>query len=484
MASLRKRGRIWYYSFIDSEGTRIHRRGCPDKRETEAMAGAAEVEASKGRAGLIDTKAENYRDHESRPLSVHLDDFETALLAKGGTVKHASLYSERARRVVALARGTQLDLIDLPQSSTREQRANARESLLSVLKGSRLSHLSPSRIQGALATLKSAGRSLQTCNHHRSAIRAFVRWAFDDGRMRDVPLHGVTGYNVKEDRRHDRRTLSLDELRRLIVKAQEGPTYRKMTGSARALCYRLAVSTGLRYAEIKSVRPVSLDLAGSSPTVTVAAGYTKNGEPTSLPLPADVAVDLARFVAAMPTDASVFPLPEKGSDMLRVDLAAADIPYKDAAGLVFDFHALRCQCATLADAAGVSPRVVQKLMRHSTLELTGRYTRPRAFDMEKAASTLPSLRPDTPKRETAATGTHGQHIDNSFGAHLAHAGDVSSRIQSDADAINETTPGIGGCRNTLEMSELDASGRALTGGVATSGVRTRTGDLRIMRPPL
>ena len=62
--------------------------------------------------------------------------------------------------------------------------------------------------------------------------------------------------------------------------------------------------------------------------------------------------------------------------MLRPDLERAGIPYVDAGGLVFDFHALRCQCATLADQAGVTPRVVQKLMRHSTLELTGRYTRP------------------------------------------------------------------------------------------------------------
>jgi len=73
---------------------------------------------------------------------------------------------------------------------------------------------------------------------------------------------------------------------------------------------------------------------------------------------------------------------------------------------VFDFHALRCQCATLADQAGVTPRVVQKLMRHSTLELTGRYTRPRAVDIDAAASMLPSLKPESDHPETVAlTGT-------------------------------------------------------------------------------
>ena len=92
--------------------------------------------------------------------------------------------------------------------------------------------------------------------------------------------------------------------------------------------------------------------------------------------------------------------------MLRIDLAAAGIPYRDAAGLVFDFHSLRCQCATLADAAGISPRVVQRMMRHSTLELTGRYTRPRAVDIEAAASMLPTLKPEAAAHESVVmTGT-------------------------------------------------------------------------------
>ncbi len=92
--------------------------------------------------------------------------------------------------------------------------------------------------------------------------------------------------------------------------------------------------------------------------------------------------------------------------MLRPDLDQAGIPYVDAGGQVFDFHALRCQMATLADAAGVTPRVVQRLMRHSTLELTGRYTRPRAVDIEHAAESVPSLRPNADKPESLVmTGT-------------------------------------------------------------------------------
>jgi hypothetical protein len=37
---------------------------------------------------------------------------------------------------------------------------------------------------------------------------------------------------------------------------------------------------------------------------------------------------------------------------------------------------------------------VERMMRHSKLEMTGRYTRPRAVDIEAAAAMLPSLKPD------------------------------------------------------------------------------------------
>jgi len=144
----------------------------------------------------------------------------------------------------------------------------------------------------------------------------------------------------------------------------------------------------------------------------VEAAYSKNGQTATLFLPDDLATDLAAYVATLPPGAPVFPLPtEKGARMLRNDLARAGIPYRDASGLVFDFHSLRCQCATLADQAGVTPRVVQKLMRHSSLELTGRYTRPRAVDIESAAALLPSLKPTADRPEAAVmTGTDPRPI--------------------------------------------------------------------------
>jgi hypothetical protein len=95
--------------------------------------------------------------------------------------------------------------------------------------------------------------------------------------------------------------------------------------------------------------------------------------------------------------------------MIRYDLKAAGIEYCDASGQYFDFHSLRCETATLLDAAGVTPRVVQKIMRDSTLELTGRYTRPRAVDIDGAVAKLPSLKPSENDAEQAVmTGADGR----------------------------------------------------------------------------
>ena len=250
----------------------------------------------------------------------------------------------------------------------------------------------PDRVQEALKALCDEGLSLQTVNHHRTAIRAFSKWCWKSGRTRTDSLAGVTGFNAKEDRRHDRRTLGVDELRRLIEVAHTGPPWRKMTGPMRALCYRLAVGTGLRYSEIESITSRVVRLVRQPRDCDGCRRLheerrTRDAAPSLRP-----GEDLHAYVASLPPGKPIFPLaPDCGAKMLRPDLERAGIPYVDAGGLVFDFHALRCQCATLADQAGVTPRVVQKLMRHSTLELTGRYTRPRAVDIESRR--IPPLAP-------------------------------------------------------------------------------------------
>ncbi len=57
MASLRKKGKTWYYRFTDADGVQRERPGCTDKRETEAMQAKARAEAAKIRDGYVTAKA-------------------------------------------------------------------------------------------------------------------------------------------------------------------------------------------------------------------------------------------------------------------------------------------------------------------------------------------------------------------------------------------------------------------------------------------
>jgi integrase len=396
----------WHINYTDETGKRRKKVGCSDKAATNRLANDIANKVALRREGLIEPEAEQRSAAGRKPLAVHLAAWHDHLSAQGHTDKHAGMSLERARRVVALVKGAALAHIAPPRRTKQTDREAFVKRVDSLVEAARLADLTRDRVQGALAALKDGGLSLQSVNHHRACIRAFSRWAWRNGRTAADALAGLAGYNAATDRRHDRRTISIDELRRLVAAAHDGPTYQKMTGPARALCYRLAATTGLRYSEIASITPESLDLEADPATVTVAASATKNREPATLHLPVDLAADLAQFVATIAEGVPVFPLPRKGAKMLRVDLAASGVPFQDDAGLFFDFHSLRCECATLLDLAGVSPRVVQKKMRHSTLELTGRYTRPRVADLERATDALPSLRPAEPQPGTlAATGT-------------------------------------------------------------------------------
>lgn len=401
---LRKKGDNWYFRYRDATGRERERKGCTNFKVTLELQRAAEIQAAQERAGLIDPAQAARIAANKETIDDHLIAWRHHLLAKGATEKHAELSFKRARRVAALSLGAELRAIDPPKTATLDERDQADSIINETLKNRRLNDLNAERVQTALATLKADGRSNETVNHHRTAIRSFAKWCSDTNRLASNPLARVTGFNAAADRRHDRRTIGIDELRRLIATAENGPDYRRMTGPARALVYRVAASTGLRYAEIGSLTARSFNLAANPATVTVTAGYSKNGQTATLDLPDDLANDIGRWIASLDPDAAAFELPDKGSKMLRFDLERAGIDYVDAAGNYFDFHALRCEHATLLDAAGVSPRVVQKKMRHSTLELTGRYTKPRLIDLQNATRSLPSL--TAPNTELAqSTGT-------------------------------------------------------------------------------
>ncbi len=381
-----RRGSCWYIDYCDENGRRRTKKGCPDKAATEAIARKLESDAELRRRGVIDPRADGYARHEARPLSEHLDDWHADLIARGSTRKHADLSRNRAGRLIDLGRVQ------------------------------RISELSQSRIQGALKALRDDGLSLRSIHHYTRAAKGFSRWLWRDRRAREDSLAHLTSPNPDTDRRHERRALSPAELVRIVQAAECGPVVYKLGGQDRAMLYRLAMGTGFRANELRSLTPESFHLDGEPPTVMVSAGYSKRRRDDTQPIPPALAAALRPWLASKAPGSPVFgELTKHTADMLRVDLEAVGIAYRDSSGRVADFHALRHSYVTALAMSNAPVKIVQSLARHSTPTLTlGTYAHVGLFDQSAALDALPDLTGEPSRTEAAAlapTGTDGHKAD-------------------------------------------------------------------------
>lgn len=331
----------------------------------------------------------------SRTLAEHVAEFATALRARGRTANHARLTAQRARDLLAGCGFT---------SWTDIQAA---------------------RVEAWLAEQRTAGLSGRSSNGYLQSVRQFCRWMVERGRAATDPLVTLRPVNQAADPRHVRRALSVDELRRLLDAAARGPERFGVSGPERALIYRLAVETGLRANELRSLTRASFTFGRVDATVTVEARSSKRRKRDELPLRADTAAALQSFLSGKHPGAPALRLPSKWdmAPMLRADLHAARAAWlaeatgaedraerersdflaeRDALGRVIDFHALRHSFVSALARAGVHPRTAQQLARHSDVNLTlGVYTHVERGELHAALELLPALSSDA----LAATGT-------------------------------------------------------------------------------
>ena len=377
--------------------------------------------------GLLDGE----RAAVSKPLSKHLDDFAESLKSKGSTARHVELVKSRASKVIEGC-GFQ-----------------------------HYSSISASKVLSHINCLRQAknGISAQTFNFYLQAIKQFCRWMVKDRRAIENPLLHLQGLNVRTDRRHDRRAMSLEELTLLLEIATDGPVRFNVSGQERALLYRLAVETGLRAGELRSLSPASFRLSGSEPTVTVAAAYCKNRRESTLPLRPDTVEMLVAHLKRRQADDCAFAVPPRQhvAKMIRADLDAARakwvkeakndeererreksdfLAYTNHAKRKADFHALRHTFISNLAAGGVHPKIAQTLARHSTFALTMERYSHSDHDKELAAMrALPNLPKPAPKSLKAPENT-GDSASSVLAFCLAQNG-TSGEISGDSGRLNE-----------------------------------------------
>lgn len=342
------------------------------------------------RIGLLDSQ----RAAGGKPLSEHLEDFQKALIAKGGTLKNARLVTTRVKRVFNESNFAYWNDIQ----------ASHILYVISILRKSVKTKDGPKDLGDI---------SAQTYNFYIKSVKQFCKWMVLDNRATKSPVDHLETKNVKVDRRHDRRALEPDEIRHLLEVTRREPKRLGMTGPERALLYQLAAESGLRSNEIRSLTVSSFDFEQC--TVTVKAGYSKRKREDVLPLKPDTMSEIRNHLENKLRTAQAFTLPSESNvaKMLKKDLAAAGIEYVDAAGKFCDFHSLRHTTGSMLAAAGVNPKVAQALMRHSTIELTlGRYSHIYKGQETDAIASLPDLAaPSQQAQEARATGTDGKDPD-------------------------------------------------------------------------
>lgn len=353
----------YYVFYTDHDGIARKKKGYPDKLATEQLAARLVQEAVRIHAGVLPPEAARPR----RSMAELLDLWEKTLAA-GGTAKHARTERLRAERVVKAAGAA------LP------------------------SQLTPAGVVRAVAAIRAAeGINGQTAAHHVKAVKGFTRWLWRKEKVEPVDhLAGLERRQDETDPRHERRALTPAEFARLVAAARgSAAAVLGLTGPERAALYVTAASTGFRSSELASL---TVGAVAEAADATLAAADAKNRRKDTIPLSADVLAELGPLVAGRAAGEKVWPERTgnewdvwwtKSARVIRHDLAAAGIPYADAAGRVYDFHALRGQLATDLMRAGVPQRMAQRIMRHSTPHLTAKYyQRTETEEMREAVNKL------------------------------------------------------------------------------------------------
>ena len=459
-------GSRYTISIIDHQGRRRCVVGTADLASTKRIAAKLEAKEAEYEHGSRDARGERLGSSAKRPVAEHLQNFAESMEGRGVTDQHIADTLSYIRVTIQACGFTSLADIDA------------------------------AKIEGHKGDLLREGRSRSNINHRLTAFKSFTKWLHHHDRIGFDPMPRITKLNEKVDRRHVRRAFSVDEFTRLANAAVAGPVVRGMAGSDRAMCYRLAVETGLRASELGSLTPRSFDLAKlEAATVTVKAGYSKHRREDVLPLRRAMAEAVAGFIEGKAPLAPLFNVPDKPAAMLRVDLEAAGIAYRDDEDRVADFHALRHTTGSWLAAQGVHPKVIQQIMRHSTITLTmDRYTHMHVSDERAALDRLPDIGPQDDTEAMRATGTDDTRekahtrvstsvsrrgVPASHGVSLA----VTGQRADDGASVDE-----GQRANPLKIRGFDALSHGMsqgdTGENGNGPCWIRTSDHQIMSPAL
>lgn len=216
----------------------------------------------------------------------------------------------------------------------------------------------------------------QTIRNRMSACRRFAGWLLIQGLIDSNPWAHVPSPRGRAGQGRDAFTDA--EVERLIAHAREQATKGaspaiRASARNRANLYRFLSLTGLRRGEAHAQLWTDVDLEAG----TLVVSLDKARRRDSIPL-ASAAVELLREMRKAKDGPKLFKrtVSYKG---LATDLAAAGLSGR------YGFHSFRCGYITESFENGTPPELIQRLVRHRSIDQTHRYLRHREPRLREAA---------------------------------------------------------------------------------------------------
>lgn len=214
----------------------------------------------------------------------------------------------------------------------------------------------PAAVSAWLKKQRDDGISTSTSNHYLVSAKSFLKWCVDKGRIHRNPLAELRKLKVIHSRRP--RALTREEVGKLL--ATTG-------GTDRYWLYRLAIETGLRRKQLKSLTAASFDFRANA--VRVEASESKAGRKAVLPLRLETAKELRPWLKGKSKNKPVLKVHYRSSEMFARDLHKAKIKRVTPQGTLV-FHSLRHTAITEFARAGVHPKIAQRLAQHASIATT------------------------------------------------------------------------------------------------------------------
>ena len=313
----------YFARYRDADGVeQIESTGCKDEQSARQVLADILKRVEHRKAGILTVEQDRQANHAERPISQHVADY----------IEHLRAKTVRGRKISA------------------KHQTNVEHQLKKVIKDCEFSVLGDIH-RGAMEKWmnreEAAGTGARTRNTHRSAIVGFCNWCVETDRLGANPLARLCKADENSDRRRNRRSLTEDEVARLLKAARLRPvaelgresvpkpeqerkgrstwskavltfetledSYRRgcdlltdqphrlveleMLGRERELMYKMLVLTGLRKGELASLTIGQLTLDATRPYADLLAKDEKAGRGAKIPLRADLVADLQVFLA-------------------------------------------------------------------------------------------------------------------------------------------------------------------------------------------